>query len=172
VALSLACAPALGPGSRPALAHTGTAIPLLTDADAGPYRLALWANPEVQEATFWVLLPDATAPAEAFAIALTLAPEDGHAGPRTIQMAWEPSPGVPGEHRYEAITALDAPGAWSVVASVEGPDGHGEANATFEALPEGPTDYEGWASVLPFALLGLLFAGGYWARRRRASSPG
>lgn len=173
LAVFLALALVHAGGTAPANAHSGSApIPILTDGVAGPYAVEVWVDPEVAETTFWIMLRDVATPADQLAVSLTLAPSDGHAGPRTVPAVWEPTSSASGQHRYEVITVLDAPGDWSVDVKIDGPDGSGQAATTFEALPEGPTGYEGWQATVPFVLLGLMLVGGFVVTRRRAGGAG
>ena len=133
-----------------AYAHGGGA-PQLTDAEAGPYRVYAWTQPEpwrVGEAhiSIAVTLPraaDATVdegvtnnaldtPVTDARVQVMLTPVDAPDANVTVQAAPQE---LLGNLYYEADATLTMPGVWRVTVDVSGPRGRGEASFTIDVLP-------------------------------------
>ena len=131
-------------------AHGGGA-PQLTNAEAGPYRVFVWTQPEPWRAgdvhiSIAVTLPppeDATVdegvtnnvldtPVMDAAVSVTLSQPDDPGHSVTVQAAPQEQLG---NLYYEADVALPAPGEWRVVIDVSGADGNGSVAFVAEALP-------------------------------------
>jgi hypothetical protein len=124
-------------------AHGG-GTPRLTSAEAGPYRLYAWTEPEpwrVGEAHLSIAVtkpnPDATStqvelPVTDAAVEVTFSPTADPSAAIVVQ----------GTHQtlleniyYEADTVLPSAGEWTVTITARGAEGTGEAGFTLEALP-------------------------------------
>lgn len=151
----------------PARAHSGPPFPVLQDRAAGPYRLALWTDPDATDdrtpgGRFWVIVAP---PAAGTRVSLVLRALDRPGTPEQ-RAAARSDPKAP--ERFFAAVVLDHEGPWSVAVDVAGPAGEASAearvDATYDARPSPAT--------LPFLVLPFLLVGGLWLRgllaRRRA----
>ena len=133
-----------------AYAHGG-GTPQLTNAEAGPYRVFAWTQPEpwrVGEVhiSIAVTLPppeDAIVdegvtnnaldtPVTDAIVQATLTRTEEPGASVTVQAAPQE---LLGNLYYEADATLNAPGEWRVTVDVSGPRGSGEASFTTEVLP-------------------------------------
>jgi hypothetical protein len=120
------------------------------------------ADPDVGGGTFYVLvamrsgevLPQDTA------VAVTVAPEDGHAG-EMVYVAQRDQTRY-GE-RYVAKVPFDREGAWATRLTIEGSAGYEQVSFPVEVTPPGVGWIASVACLLPFAILGLL----WWRGMRR-----
>ena len=162
---------------RPAQAHGG-GVPQLTNAEAGPYRISVWTQPDpIRVGDFHVT------------VAISQAPKPGastrEAGElvldATVQEQAEPVSQVgdtlsaPATRDnavnklfYEADLTLPADGEWRVDIHVNGAAGAGSAAFEIEALPPSPFNTVvgfGWPL---WAGLGLvLLVAGWWLQTSR-----
>lgn len=151
----------------PLAAHEGQPFPLLEDAEAGPYRLDLWGDPDFGDAEFWIVVDEGGQPG-ALSVAIAAFPEADPAHRIERRADWMPTRGRPEEARFGVVgLPLDRDGWWLVSVSVEGPDGRGEARARVELRSLGPSGRAALGYTIPFAFLAAL-ALAEGLRRRRA----
>lgn len=131
-------------------AHGGGA-PQLTNADAGPYRLFAWTQPEPWRAgevhiSVGVTLPPAAGttvdegvtnnaldtPVTDAIVVVTLTPANGVGQSLTVEAL--PLEQL-GSLYYEADAILPTAGEWRVRVDVTGPEGHGSADFVTQVLP-------------------------------------
>jgi hypothetical protein len=159
---AIACLTLWVPAAR---AHEGPPFPLLEDRLVGPYRLALWADPDIGMGQVYVVLE----------------PRQGRpmVTPTRVRMGVQPSSGRAPEQVYELVSQsvrsgaryfgevrLDRGESFDFRAIVEGPAGGGEVVARVEATPDGMLGPIGTLIYLvPF--LGLGYVWGRAALRRR-----
>lgn len=149
---------------RPAGAHEGQPYPILRQVEAGPYRIDLWADPDFGEGEFWVVAQGSSDPA-ALEVRLSAEPERGRREPLVGLANWQPTRNRPESPRYVALLPLDRDGWWQMQIDIDGPPGHGHAEARFEVISLGPSRREALSYLIPFALI-LLLAVGHQLRRR------
>ena len=161
----------------PAAAHGG-GTPQLTNAEAGPYRVSAWTQPNpIRAGQLHVTVAVSTAPGPDA--------DQGQAGDvvlyATVQVRLEPM-GRPGEAVvapatrenavnklfYEADVELPADGLWQATVEVAGPDGRGSTAFEIEALPASTASGLGalpWPVIAGLGLAVLLAGSIVWARR-------
>jgi hypothetical protein len=152
---------------RVTYAHVGAPYPVLLEQPVGPYVVSALADPDVGVGTFivQVTLADGTpAPADT-TVGLWVRPEDGHADETGHQAGWQMT--RDGE-RFIAKVPFDARGMWRVRLTVEGAEGGGEVTFLVEVTPPYPGTLTTIVCLLPFVVLGGLWAAG--ALRSRRSS--
>ncbi len=154
-----------------ALAHGG-GTPVLTDAEAGPYRLFVWANPAepfVGEYHVTVAVTQPVAPGEdplsgtpVLGAEVTLLFQHLETGEEIRAAATHEN--ATNKLLYEGDVALPRPGPWQVTVRVVGPDGEGQAGYTIQAAAKRQVDWQlvGGGVLL---LLGLAGAGLFLYRR-------
>lgn len=163
VALFIVCA------LSPLSAHDGPPYPIVSDQEAGPYRLSVWTDPDTTDdgtpaGQFWVRLetlngeevPGATG------VRVAIRPLD-RAGRELTSRAGAVRGDVTNQF---AALVMDHEGRFAVRAEVDGPLGaasvDAEVNATYDLRP---APYLLLLYVAPFVLVGLLW-GRLLARRR------
>jgi hypothetical protein len=157
------------PGAYPAAAHGG-GTPQLANAQAGPYRLSAWTQPDPIRAGEMHLTLAVTGPPPAGA-------RDGESGDwvldAAVRVRVEPVD-APGETLeavatredaanklfYEADLELPAEGRWRVIVAVEGPAGAGTAAFEIAALAPSPLAGINWPVWGGLSL--ALLAAGWW----------
>ena len=154
-----------------ALAHGG-GTPVLTDAEAGPYRLFVWANPAepfVGEYHVTVAVTEPVAPGEdplggtpVLGAEVTLFFQHLEAD-EAIQ-ATATHENATNKLLYEGDVALPRPGPWQVTVQVVGPEGEGQASYTIQVAAKRQVNWQlvGGGVLL---LLGLAGAGLFVYRR-------
>ena len=150
--------------ASPALAHGGGVVQL-ANAEAGPYLVSVWTQPDPPKVGTWhvtVAVVEPSAPGEtgdpvldaAVTIRLVSMEQNGETltAPATRQ-------GATNKLFYEADLELPTEGQWRVEVFVEGPAGAGETS--FEITASSPASGINWALVGGIAL--TLVAGGWLA---------
>lgn len=126
-----------------AWAHGG-GVQQLTNAEAGPYRVSVWTQPDplrVGEAHFTVAVLEAPAPGVSqnlggppvlgAIVELRFEPENSVDSPLVVLATHE---AAVNKLFYEADLELPAEGRWPVTVVVEGPAGSGSANFDIEVV--------------------------------------
>jgi hypothetical protein len=153
------------------LAHEGPPFPILMDEMAGPYKVSVWADPDVGTGTFFVYLepsPDGP-PTEGVTVKVAVAPTSGR-----LPEATYPAERRASGRRVELVAEVqfDAQEYWKVRVVVAGPAGGGELTTEVEATPPGPGRWDLLIYLFPFALVAGLWAYGVLRhRRRRRAAP-
>jgi hypothetical protein len=157
-------------------AHDGPPYPILSDHVQGPYRLSIWTDPDTTDdgspgGQFWVTIEMATSarlPSQTHA-ALVIAPLD-RSGPER-RAAVTP---VDGRITNQlALLLMDHEGRFAVRLTVDGPAGHAVVNREVQATYDlRPPAFLLFVYVVPFVLVGLLWARVIVSRRPRRSPGG
>jgi hypothetical protein len=159
---------------QPLSAHGG-GTPRLTNAEAGPYRVYAWSEPDpwrVGEVHLSLAVTkvntDTTAnapvelPVKDADVMVTFAPATGDGAPITIQAA--PATLLTNNY-FEAITNLPSEGEWAMTIAVDGPEGSGTTDFTLEALPQRAIN---WLWVGGVGVITLLIAvTAFWSSRQQ-----
>ncbi len=145
--------------------HAGPPFPLLLDEKAGPYKLSVWADPDVGTGTFFVFVE---APAgrstEDVAVTVRVRPTSG----RLPEASYRAERRTVGRQvQYQAEVEFDAQEYWQVRFQVAGPAGRGEIAAEVEATPPGLGRWDFAIYLFPFVLLAALWIYGMVRARRR-----
>jgi hypothetical protein len=148
-----------------AWAHGG-GVPQLTNAEAGPYWVSVWTQPDplrVGEAHITVAVSEPGdlaggirepgAPVLNAAVQLLFEPVDGPGEARTVTATHE---GAANRLYYEADMELTETGRWNVAISIDGPSGTGETG--FDAQVSPPRAFN-WAYVIGLGLAGVVVVG-------------
>jgi hypothetical protein len=161
----------LGTG-RPIEAHSGPPFPILSDRNAGAYRISIWTDPDTTDdgtaaGQFWVVLEASdgrsTVP-EGTHATVAIRPLDRDGPPR--QGRAEPVNGL--VTRQFAALLMDHEGPFGVHVAIDGPLGpaavDSQVDATYDLRPA-----RGLIALylLPFALVGGLWVKVLLRRRQR-----
>lgn len=145
-ALVLALTPAT------ALAHEGPPYPVVVDQDAGPYRLSVWADPDVGTGTFFITFdPPARRSASDPRVSVEVWPMSRRLAPRRSEAQAQP------DDAYRAEVRFDREEMWRVRVAVTGSRGAGERVFDVAATPPGYGRWDLLIYLTPFLLLGGLW---------------
>lgn len=144
--------------AAPVAAHDGPAFPLTVDRAVGPYRLSVWADPDVGVGTFYVQVTPTPARIQVAARPVTRRlPEARFEATRAAGK---------GDGWYVAQVPFDQAEFWEMRFLVDGPTGEGAFEARVEATPPGVGPWGIALFLGPFLLIGALWLRGA-ARYRR-----
>jgi hypothetical protein len=139
-----------------ASAHDGPPYPLLVDERAGPAIVSIWADPDVGQGTFYVVLDplDGGELPEHPRFEIWVAPSDG----RLAEARYEAEP-EPGRERERFFATVDLPTreSWHARFVLSSERGGGELATDFEVTPPG---YGGIGIIwylAPFLAVGFLW---------------
>jgi hypothetical protein len=153
-------------------AHSGPPFPLLVDEKAGPYKVSVWADPDIGTGTFFVFVesPDG-GQVDDVAVKVSVVPTSGRLPEATYQ-ATAREAGRRVQHVAEVL--FDAQEYWQVRFQVSGPAGKGELSAEVEATPPGLGVWDFALYLFPFVLLAGLWVYGMlrYRHRRQSTTPG
>ena len=138
-------------------AHEGPPYPLFVDQKVDPYVVSVWADPDVGEALFFVIvstqqpgqLPSDLRVRVGVQPASGRLPEAVYAGERE---------NVQGQVQYRTQVHFDREELWRVRVRLESAGGSAETVATVEATPPGYGRWDLLVYVLPFLGVGILWA--------------
>lgn len=158
--------------ARQAQAHEGPPFPILMDQPAANYKVSVWADPDIGEALFYIIVetPDGEQPAELPSVSMWTEPTSGRL-PKETWLAEKMA--LRNQLQFEAHPEFDQRDFWTVGFTVTPPGGSpAELTTEVESTPPG---YGRWDLVIylfPFALLGgmWVFAALRHIRRMRAAS--
>ncbi len=144
----------------PAVAHghDGPPYPLVLGERAGPYKVSIWADPDVGTGTFFIHVeaPEGGS-TEDVEVTVSVQPKSG----RLAEAAYPAEREVVGRQvRYRGEVEFDAQEYWKVRFVVKGQAGQGELEAEVEATPPGLGAWDFALYLLPFVLLAGLWAYG------------
>lgn len=161
-AVALTLALILGIPADVARAHGG-GVPQLTNADAGPYWVSVWTQPDplrVGRSHITVAISEPTAaegdrreagsPVLDAAVQVQFKLLDGAGEALMVAATHE---GAANKLFYEADLELPETGQWQVVVTVEGPDGAGSASFETQVAPPRPFD---WTLIGGLGLVALV----------------
>jgi hypothetical protein len=148
-----------------ACGHDGPPFPLVLDEKAGPYKLSVWADPDVGTGTFFVFVESADGgQAEDVTVSVSVRPKSG----RLAETSYTAQRQEVGRRvQYLAEVSFDAQEYWQVRFGVKGPAGKGELTAEVEATPPGLGRWDFAVYLFPFVLLAALWAYGMIRYRRQ-----
>lgn len=148
-------------------AHEGPPFPIIVDAEAGPYLVSVWTDPDIGIGTFFVIFepvsddhsPDITS------VQIGVEPTSGRLD-ETLYVA-EPQR-VRNGARYYAEVEFDQGEMWKVRVLIEGKNWKEELNSEVEATPDGTIGPIGLLVYsLPFVGIGILWFRAIIVRRRQ-----
>jgi len=150
----------------PASAHEGPPFPILMDKPAGPYVVSVWADPDIGEAQFYVVVetPDGGPPARAPKVSMWTQPAGGRLGRVDYPMQRR---ALRNQVQFEAEPYFDRQDFWTVgFEVVDANRRRAELTAQVESTPPGYGLWDLAIYLFPFVLLGAMWAVAM-ARRRR-----
>lgn len=152
--------------TRAAPAHEGPPFPILMDESAGDYLISVWADPDIGEATFYVVVETATGepPGKTPEIVLWTEPVSHRLERETYQAVHQP---IRNRMQFQIEPYFDKRDVWTVGIVVADNDGeNAELTAEIESTPPGMGGWGLLVYLFPFLLFGGLWARGLLHRRR------
>lgn len=162
IAIGCGCAPL-----RTAFAHEGPPFPILVDEPIPDYLVSVWTDPDVGEATFYVILePGEPAASDAIPEVDVWVRPVSERLPKAVYRAAQES--ARGLLRYLAKPEFDAAEMWTVGVDIRRANGQSDQLITqVEATPPGVGPWGVLLYLAPFLLFGGLW-GFAFLRRARA----
>lgn len=156
------------------LAHNGPPFPIIDGKRVGPCVIALWTHPDIGTGTFWVMIdpPSGGSIPKDLHVRLGVQPVDGRLAEKIFETSLDDARG---QLQYKALVPFDRQEYVRARVILESSAGNGEASATVEVTPVGPTSK--WELILylwPFLGVAFLWLRAATRRKRRPagrSSP-
>ncbi len=155
--------------SRSALAHVGPPFPILVDQPIPGYVVTVWADPDIGEAVFYVVLePGESTSAGAISEVEVWVQPVSERLPKAVYRATQES--ARKHLRFLAKPEFDAAELWTVGIDLRRADGTNHSLVTqVEATPPGLGSWDLLIYLFPFVLFGGLW-GMVFIRRSRAAT--
>jgi hypothetical protein len=147
-------------------AHQGPPFPILVDQNTAGYSVSVWADPDIGEARFFVILesPSGNLPAESPHVSMWVEPVSGRLDRVDYETQQQP---LRNQMQFGAEPYFDQRDMWHVGFVIEEANGQrGELTTTIESTPPGFGLWDLAIYLFPFLLLGVMWI---VALRRRAS---
>ena len=142
----------------PAWAHKGPPFLILTDEPAGDYLVSVWTDPDIGEASFYIVVktPDGEVPDAEPTVSMWTEPVSGRLA--RVDYAAERQT-LRGQMQYFAAPYFDQRDMWKLGFQLQWPDGRtDELTSKVESTPPGLGLWDLAIYIFPFALLGVLWA--------------
>ena len=156
-------------GPAAAFAHQGPPFPILVDQPAAGYLVSVWADPDIGDAQFFIIVetPDGDPPAEAPHVSTWAEPVSG----RLQRVRYETTQQtLRNQVQFEANPYFDQRDTWTVGFRLTAPGGQsGELTTEIESTPPGYGQWDLAIYLFPFLLLAVLWIAAV-VRRRRATT--
>lgn len=152
-----------------AFAHEGPPFPILMDVPAGDDLVSVWADPDIGEAVFYVVLqtPSGGPPRSEPTVSMWTEPVSGRLARATYPAARQ---NLRGRVQFEAHPFFDQRDMWTVGFRIEPPGAAAHELLTqVESTPPGAGAWDLLIYFFPFALVGVLWIAAM-ARRRKIGS--
>lgn len=158
-------ATALWHGGPAAHAHEGPPFALFLDRPALDYEVSVWADPDIGEATFFIIVesPGDGPPSEAPTASLWVEPTNGR-----LERASYPAAAGDFRNRlqFQAEPHFDQRDVWTIGVVLTAPDGRrAELTTEVESTPPGPGVWGLAVYSVPFVLFGGLWVAAMLRRR-------
>jgi len=154
VAVAVFCGSA---GLSTAWAHEGPPFAILMDQPAAGYVVSVWADPDIGEAQFFIIveMPDGKQPQEPPSVTMWVQPVSGRLEPVTWRAEHKP---LRNQMQFEANPHFDRGDQWKIGIRLTQSDGtSGELTTEVESTPPGYGRWDFAIYLFPFLLLG-----GFW----------
>lgn len=151
-----------------ASAHEGPPFPILMDKPAAGHVVSVWADPDIGEATFYVIVetPAGAMPDQEPKVALSVQPVSGRL--ERVEYAGKRQ-NLSGRMQFEFTPEFDQRDMWTVVVQLETAAGAaGQLTTEVESTPPGLGVWDFAIYLFPFVLLGAMWIAGMIRRRRFA----
>ena len=136
-------------------AHEGPPYPLFADRDVGGHSVSVWADPDVGEALFYVILFEGHMPLPPdLRVQIGVQPVSGRLPEKFYPAERE---NIKGQAQYRAQVHFDAEELWRVRVRLESAGGTAE---TFENVAATPPGYGRWDLLIylvPFLAVGIVW---------------
>lgn len=165
-AIFLAAAWLLGGSCGVASAHEGPPFPLFMDKPCGALRVSLWADPDIGDAQFFVVLETAEGkvPSEPPQVALWTQPTSGRLDRQIYPAERQP---LRNRMQFEAKPYFDQRDMWNIGVSLTEPGGQRrELTTEVESTPPGLGPWDLAIYLFPFVLMAGLWSVAMFRRRR------
>ena len=142
-------------GTR-ARAHEGPPYPIVQDKAVGPYVISIWTDPDVGQASFFVLinaLPGRVI-AKDLRVQLGVQPKSGRLTEAQYQMQ---RANLRDQVQYQAVVHLDQEEMWRIRVTLASAGGGGEVLTEVEATPPGYGRWDLVLYMLPFLAVAVLW---------------
>ena len=147
-------------------AHDGPPFPIIVDQKVGPCVISLWGDPDVGIGTFFVIVnapPGGEIPGD-LKVRVGVQPASG----RLTEVVYPAErEDLRGQVQYKALVSFDAQETWRVRVKVQSTQSSGEVMATVEATPPGLGRWDLLLYLVPFLMVGCLWAVSVVRRRSR-----
>jgi hypothetical protein len=155
-------------------AHSGPPFPIVTDRQSGHYVISIWTDPDATDdgaagGRFWIVVGTADGKAPAGTqVSISAKPDTGGSAAQPTRITEAGSDG----RTYYGALVLDHEGPYRVDVGIDGPLGSttvpSHVDATYDLRPSPLTAV---LYVVPFALIGLLWARMLLKRSRASNGP-
>ena len=147
-------------------AHDGPPFPIIVDQKVGPCVISVWSDPDVGTGTFFVIVnapPGGEIPAD-LKVQVGVQPASG----RLTELIYPAEREDPRDQvQYKALVSFDAQETWRVRVKLQSAQSSGEVMATVEATPPGLGRWDLLLYLVPFLMVGCLWAVSVVRRRSR-----
>ncbi len=147
-------------------AHVGPPFPILENQKVGPYVAAIWTDPDIGTATFYVMLeaPQGQRLPEKTRVRVAVQPVSKRLHEVTYEAVYQPADGAA---RYYTPVEFDRGEMWKVRVLLDGPAGGGVLTSQVEATPAGSIGPIGLVLYpIPFLAMGFLWWRAAYKRRQ------
>lgn len=149
-----ACAAMVVVAPSTLMAHQGPPYPILMDQPAVGHRVSVWADPDVGDAVFFIVVEttEGTKPAESLEVAMWYEPVSGRLE-RVSCLAKRES--LRHQLQFKAVPHFDQPDRWKIGFEIETVEGDvGELRSEIESTPPGDGVRDFLVYFFPFLILG------------------
>jgi hypothetical protein len=155
--------------AAPVGAHAGPPFPIIVDQTAGPYRVSVWADPDIGVGTFYVTMerPDHGAFPDDVSVDVIVQPVSGRLSAQHAQVSRDRSPAS--TLQFFAQAEFDRQELWTVHVEIRSSDGGGDFVQQVEATPPGLGRWDILWYLLPFLAVGFLWASAIVRKRTNSS---
>ncbi len=139
-----------------ARAHEGPPFPIVQDKVVGPYVVSIWTDPDVGQASFFVLVnavPGRVIPKD-LRVQLGVQPKSGRLTEAQYQML---RANLRDQVQYQAVVHLDQEEMWRIRVTLASAGGGGEVISEVVATPPGYGRWDLLLYTLPFLAVGVLW---------------
>lgn len=117
----------------PPLPHDGPPYPIAEEAQLGGRTVSIWADPDVGVGSFFLYVEPRPSHADEFSIAITAAPDDGHAPAERVVS--EATPDAP--YALLGEVPFDRRGSWTLRFEVLGGSSESSLSIPVDVTPPG-----------------------------------
>lgn len=157
---------AQGAGLSVAVAHEGPPFPILMDQPAGRHIVSVWADPDIGDAQFFIIIESPTGgpPSDVPQVSMWVEPVSGRLDRVTYQANQQP---LRNQLQFEATPHFDQGDMWNIGFQIISATGESQELTTeIESTPPGYGLWDLAIYLFPFLLLGGMWMVAMLRRRR------